>query len=382
MSQPKPKIVVLNSNYPSASNLYGDVFVHSRLQHYQKDFDILVIGYRPFENSNKYEYEGINVQNLDNKPAFIKALKDANPAIIAVHFVGGWYYKAFLKSLTIPVVIWIHGEEALGWYRRLYYFSLGKMQELGKFVVRNIYQLACVRKIISLSNEKKFISFVFVSEWMRKIAETDTLSAIKNYSIVPNPIDTDIFPYREKTVEMSRKILLIRSFETKKYANDVAIKAILLLQDNPIFPKLNFSIYGKGRFFEKLTAPLKGLRNVELHNHFIPHKEISEVHKEHGVFLCPTRQDAQGVSMCEAMSSGLVPISSNNTAIPEFLKHRETGFLTNNAAEVAAAILELVSAPALFQSMSKNAAEDIRSKAGHENVIARELTLLKERLNK
>ena len=47
-----------------------------------------------------------------------------------------------------------------------------------------------------------------------------------------------------------------------------------------------------------------------------------------GIFICPTRQDAQGVSMCEAMSSGLVPITLYNTAIPECLPNDER--LVNN----------------------------------------------------
>ena len=43
------------------------------------------------------------------------------------------------------------------------------------------------------------------------------------------------------------------------------------------------------------------------------------MHKKNGIFMVPTRLDSQGVSRDEAMSSGLVPITNNVAAIPEFV---------------------------------------------------------------
>ena len=39
---------------------------------------------------------------------------------------------------------------------------------------------------------------------------------------------------------------------------------------------------------------------------------------DHGVYLCPTRFDTQGVMLGEAMSSGMVTITNPVAAIPEF----------------------------------------------------------------
>ena len=381
MSHNKPTLVILNSNYPSKENLYGDVFVHSRLKYYLSDFHIIVIGYRPWEVSRSYEYEGITVFNHASKADFVADITSKKPDVIGIHFVGGWYYDAFLKNLKIPVVIWIHGEEALGWYRRLYYFNLKSLHKLAVFAAKNVYQLYHVRRIINLSNKSGNIKFVFVSNWMKTITETDTATNIRHYSIIPNPIDTTLFQFAEKDQEQAKKVLLIRSFESKKYANDIAMKAISILKDKAIFNSLQFEIYGKGKFWDKLTAPVKTLPNVKLHNHFLENHQIPLVHKGFGIFLCPTRQDAQGVSMCEAMSSGLVPITSNNTAIPEFVKDKETGYLTNSAEEVAAAIEQLATDLQLRDQMARNASTSIKEKAGHSIVIAAELKILTEGLH-
>ncbi|MBS0028548.1 glycosyltransferase family 4 protein [Chitinophaga sp. 22321] len=378
MLKKRPKLVILSSNYPSYENHYGDGFVHSRLKYYTIDFDIVVIGYRPFEASRNYVYEGITVHNHSRKSDFVADIDAEKPDVMGIHFVGGWFYDAFLKKLTIPVFIWVHGEEALGWYRRMYYMNWKKIREFLTYVAKNVFQLFHLRRIIRHSNKNSNIKFIFVSEWMKKIAETDTFCKIKHFNIIPNPIDTSLFQYKEKTLEKSRKILLIRSFETRKYANDIAVAAINLLRAKEIFPTLQFDIYGKGKFYDKITASVADLENVNLHNHLIPNHEIPAVHSEFGIFLCPTRQDAQGVSMCEAMSSGLVPVTTDNTAIPEFVENGKTGYLTSNAEELALAIEKLVNDYPQFSYISKNASEAIKLKSGHETVIAAELKLLNE----
>ena len=60
------------------------------------------------------------------------------------------------------------------------------------------------RQLIFMHNfirkEKINKEFVFVSEWMKNILEKDSLSKgkIKNYHIIPNVIDENVFNYIEK----------------------------------------------------------------------------------------------------------------------------------------------------------------------------------------
>jgi glycosyltransferase involved in cell wall biosynthesis len=211
---------------------------------------------------------------------------------------------------------------------------------------------------------------------MRKITETDTLSKIKNYSIIPNPIDTELFSYNEKPVELRKKVLLLRSFDSRKYANDISVEAILLLSKKDFFKEFSFTIIGKGNLFESTLAPITHLSNVTIKKGGVRQVLIPELHREHGIFLCPTRQDAQGVSMCEAMSSGLVPITSNNTAIPEYVEDGKTGILTNSPQEVADAMEDLLLNPDKFQSVSAGAARSMRELCDIETISKKELTLI------
>ena len=87
--------------------------------------------------------------------------------------------------------------------------------------------------------------------------------------------------------------------------------------------------------------------------------------------------DTQGVSRGEAMSSGLVPIASNCTAIPEFVDEK-CGILIppESYVELADAIEKLYNDPDLFMKLSEGAAKRVRSQCSKEHTIDKELKLI------
>jgi glycosyltransferase involved in cell wall biosynthesis len=92
-----------------------------------------------------------------------------------------------------------------------------------------------------------------------------------------------------------------------------------LLSNEPFFNELEFRLIGDGALFEETVAPLRDYPNITVERRFLTQNEIAALHKEYGIFLCPSRWDSQGVSRDEAMSSGLVPVTSSIAAIPEFV---------------------------------------------------------------
>lgn len=368
------KILLLDSDYPSAENLYGNVFVHTRVKEYIKQAEIKVVSF--FREMPDHQYEGIKVKHVSKTSEVLAEYFSYKPDAVFIHFYDRRLFP-LLQEAKIPVIIWVHGYEALGWYRRLFNFTpYWLLRNVHRLAYDNMMQMIGFRRLISFANKSKNIRFVFVSNWMKKVSEQDSLASIKQYSIIPNPINCSLFAFNEKPVELRKKILLLRPFHSNKYANDIAIAAIIELSKRSFFDDLEFTICGQGKLFDTLTAQLAGFRNVYLQNSFIPNKEIPALHKEHGIFLCPTRQDAQGVSMCEAMSSGLVPVTSDNTAIPEFVKNKFSGILAKSARELADAIEFLYNNPSVFAELSRNAANSIRERCDINKVIQKELSLL------
>jgi glycosyltransferase involved in cell wall biosynthesis len=113
-----------------------------------------------------------------------------------------------------------------------------------------------------------------------------------------------------------------------------------------------------------------------MHEQYVAQAEIPALHAEHGVMLCPTRQDSQGVTMCEAMSSGLVPLATRNAAIPEFVTDGIGGLLSASSREIADQLLRLHDDPELFARLSRGAAREVCHKCELTHVIARELEIL------
>lgn len=369
------KLLILDENYPHLDNLMGDVFVHVRAKEYAKRHTVQVFSF--FHKKRALEYEGIPVQFFDEITELAQAVAAFRPDKIIIHFYQSWMLEKIIKRETVPVIIWVHGYEALGWYRRLFNYSWYSPVLLS-FIRRNTYQQFHINRLIHFANKTGRVSFVFVSDWMRKIAEADSIARVKNKAIIANPIDTKLFAYKQKDAEQRKHILLLRSFGTRKYANDVSAEAIRILSKKPFFNELRFTIIGQGQLFKTITTPLQQFKNVTLEEKAVRQVLIPDLHATHGIFLCPTRQDAQGVSMCEAMSSGLIPITSFNTAIPEFVSHKTTGYLTGGANEVADAIEELFYNPDLFLKMSHQTAASIRSICSLDIIVKKELLIIEE----
>ena len=221
--------------------------------------------------------------------------------------------------------------------------------------------------------------FVFVSEWMKDILENDshTKGKIKKYTIIPNVIDNTIFDYNKKKETDRLNILSIRPYASKKYANDLSVETILKLSQKDYFNKLHFTFYGDGKLFDKTLAPIKDFSNVSINKRFLKQDEISKLHKQNGVMLIPTRQDAQGVSMCEAMSSGLVVITSDNTAIPEYMNNK-AGYLCKNVEDMVNAVEDIYNNPKSFLKKSEYASEFINGLCAPEIVIKKELDIIRK----
>ena len=370
----KTKYLVVSPGYPSEDNKYNNAFVHSRVKKYQES-GIAVDVFSYSKKSSHYNYENVDVIE-GNKDNLINMLKRNKYHKILIHF-GFWYIvKPIIKTVpNIPLIIWVHGTEGLGWYRRFFAFNLKKPYRFLGYILINTRQMIFVHNFIRNKNIDK--TFVFVSNWMKNIYEKDSLSKnkIDKYQIIPNVIDKDNYKYLEKKENDRLNILSIRTYQSKKYANDLSVKAILELSKEPFFKNLKFTFYGDGRLFDETLKPIKNMKNVTIYRKFLNAKEISEAHAKNGLMLIPTRQDAQGVSMCEAMSSGLVPITSNNTAIPEYV-NSSCGYLTNNYHEIALAIKTLYNNPKLFVKMSKKASEFIQKKCAPKIVIQKEVDLI------
>lgn len=372
-------ILTVVTGYPSEKDKYNNNFVHTRVKAYIRegmDSEVFIIG----TNQAPYSYDGVDVSYGTSEGLFNRVNSDKAITCVCFHFLDIQMLKAIQKFRSdVSITIFVHGNEALWWYERIFpdkFADLIHMLKFIKYAVKNTVSINYIKRRINTLGDN--VNIVCVSEWMKNIAVKNWKideSRIKTH-IIPNIIDENIFPYKEKDPDSRFNILMIRSFTNGKYALDIAMEIIKELQEYPEKDRLKISVYGDGWLYEKYTSRIKEFPNVVLHRKMLPHSDISGVHAQNGIFLCPTRQDAQGVSMCEAMSSGLVPISSDNTAIPEFLPS-EYRLAFNSPKESARRIIEIIRNPAEYSILSKEVSAFIRQKCSVQKTTNKELELMR-----
>jgi glycosyltransferase involved in cell wall biosynthesis len=359
------RVGIICPDYPDKEKS-AYAFVHARAKLYQKN-GIFARVFIPSNSENSYILDNIQVIKSKNNN-LLNFINEFNPDILAVHFPT---YKiiSFLKKTDLPQVAWIHGHEIL------WKFRLGPSKNILDYIKkrvvlipRELYQICKVRNFLDRVEYS-----VFVSNWMLKSAERNSLKKYKNAVIIPNPVDTELFRYRQP--QNISKAISLRSFNNTKYGLDIAIKAYANVSQS------HLHIYGQGRFKNKyIRLVQKTNSNTQIIDQSIEHNKIPDLYRPYGFFIAPSRVEAQGLAMCEAMSCGLPVIATNVGGIPEFVRDGIDGYLVppNNPAELRRAVFKLTSDPQQFIRMSRNAAEHIKHKCSKEIIIAKEIEIIQK----
>ncbi|MDY6894729.1 MAG: glycosyltransferase family 4 protein, partial [Thermotogota bacterium] len=378
----KGDYLVVDNEYPSLDDIYRHVFVHRRVEAYiESGAKVDVFRIRPEATLGYHKYENVEciTGSADNLHSL---LSTGRYKTVIVHFLDTEKWRVLRHYVdSMRVIVWVHGSEVQPYHRRKFNYKTDS--EKVKAKKKSEQRMALWRELFT--NIHPNLHFVFVSKYFAEEVMEDIGLRLPedHYSIIHNPINTNLFTYIPKTVEQRKKVLSIRPYSSMKYANDLSVKAILELANKPWFKEMEFRIIGDGLLFEETLAPLRKFDNVIIEKKFLTQRDIALLHKEYGIFLVPTRMDSQGVSRDEAMASGLVPVTNSVAAIPEFVDDT-CGILAEaeDHKELANGIERLVKDSELFLSMSSAAAFRVRKQADEKNIIDAELSLIKSNKNK
>ena len=376
----KSKKLVLTKQYPSYTDIYKYGFLHTRVKAYKENNNLVDIFRISKEPDILYrEFEGVDISCGDAK-LLEETLSSGQYDHVLVHLVDTYMWSVLEKFIDkIKVTIWVHGAEIDTWDKRAYNFKDMSEEEIARQKKLSDARVKFWKSILS----KKYpnLHLVFVSEYLKN----DSLAGIgidldkESYSIVHNYIDTKLFEYQKKDSNFRKKIFSVRPYHSHRYANDTAAEAIKILSKKEFFEDLEFCLIGDGKLFDIITEPLREYQNVKLEKRFLLQSQIAQYHKKYGIFLVPTRGDSQGVSRDEAMASGLVPVTTRTSAVPEFVDEN-CGILAEpeSPEELANAIEYLYKNPDEFTKLSYNAYKRVSTQCSFENTIARELRIINE----
>lgn len=372
------KYLLVANAYPSETKIYSNAFLHTRVKAYQEqglDVEVVILSTRVVFDE---QFDGVTVKYLDENQ-LADYVNTHHFETIMFHFMNLKMFEALkMFEREQRIVIWLHGFEAEPWYSRYYNFTETNKTFLTQLERKDTHyekQKEMFKALYQMDN----VTFVFVSRSYKELYVDPYIGVVpERYHIIPNLINTDMFPYYKKDGNARFSICNIRPYTAKNYANDITRDVILALSKKRYFNQLQFHLYGDGKLFKELTAPLKKFNNVHLNQGFVKPSDISLVHQESGIYLGPTRHDSQGVSLCEAMCSGLVPISNDIGAIAEFVEHGKTGFLArrDNVQDMVDYIERLINDEALFLQMSDYAHRSIVNLLNKERIVNKEIEVI------
>jgi len=359
------RIAILAPGYPRPGAPDEYAFVHARALLYRAwGHEVAVFVPRP---ATEFAMDGVPVSWAPARE-LADRIRRFRPDALA-HHAPNFRTIPAARRVDCRQVSWLHGHEVLFSLRRVHYVSgpWARLFKLAKLLPLNFYQLALARGFLPSQDR-----LVFVSDWMRRAAERHTRRQYPKAVVIPNPVDTELFSYRLDPANLRRGVAA-RSFNSTKYGLDLAIRAFAGLT------AADLTIVGSGPLadrFARLIAETGA--NAELQARRIPHDGMPALFGAYGFFLAPSRVEAQGVAMCEAMACGLPVIATRIGGIPEFVEHGVEGLLVppEDPPAIRAAVEALVSDPSRQLEMSRRARARVEAQCGPATVTRRELAVL------
>lgn len=361
------RIALFAPGYPTDEVPYNFAFVHARARLYANaghEVRAFALG---IERS--YVHDEIRAAT-GTGDTIVRAIRAFAPDVLALHGPS-FRMIAVAERLDIPGVTWVHGHEAL-FSLRAVAAARGVMDKTAralKAVPRNVHQLRTIRKFLPTQR-----AVVFVSRWMQEEAQRHTMRRYDNAVVIPNPIDTNLFSYR---LDPGNRVqgVTTRGLDSTKYGLDVAIRAFAGLD------AASLTVVGTGALEKKLRRLIHRTRSrARLDARFVPHRKMPELFSRFGFFVAPSRVEAQGVAMCEAMACGLPVVATRVGGIPEFVTHMKEGLLVppEDPETLRAAVVDLLRDEARYLEMSRAARERMEKQCASSLLTAREIAVLEE----
>lgn len=238
------------------------------------------------------------------KNAFLSAMDEEilkfKPDVIHASHI--WILADLAASFNIPLVITAHGTDLIG------YRKGAEFRESANRAVDKAYKIVT----ISEDNEK------LVLETFKGI--DDKILLMKN-GYDPNVFYQEEYDKNEvlKELGINKKYNKVVSFAgkfTKFKGIDLLLKAAKIYQRDDVITL----ICGDGELFEEMNLLAKklGLKNVVFLGNQ-PHEVLRKIYNIADVSLIPSRNEAFGLVVIEALACGAPVIGTNQGGIPEII---------------------------------------------------------------
>lgn len=327
------KLAIVTSRYPKENQPYNHMFVHVRALYFQAqgvDVTLLV----PAKKKETYVFEGIPVKEATSTE--IAADLGAYD-VLYLHLLnqyptqdGGFEIYNKIIEKKYKTAIYLHGSDTLIYPDGFFDFKW-TLRGVAKYCYTNGWKRYYMARFFHQLIKNRSHAIITPSNWLA--TRVATIYDLKNeqINIIPNGIDVHTFA-KSGGFENRYKILCIRPLNSE-YPVEDCVRLMCYLPE-----KFTLNIYGQGDDYNKIIHLIKewNLENrVTIEDCFFGREELPQLFQQYGIFNAFSKSDTQGVTMCEALASKLLVLSTNKTAIPEFIKDDHSGLLYDEKEDLA-----------------------------------------------
>lgn len=371
-------VLVITPMYPSEAKPYAATFVDSKVQQYKKhNIKVDVVTVSNFNTEvYRYKYNGVTINKMSYNELRHIIRKNKYKKIL-IHFLDYEIGNTILSCDTddTQILVYCHGADVDLWNQDIFcpYFS-----EKISFTSDEVLEKEKRREMLQKFDEMDNVKWIFNTEWNLNNAKKATGISFKNNEIIPCVIDRERFKFSKRNAEDRLKILIIKKMDDiKQYAVDIAVRTIIKLAKKPYFNELTFTIIGAGDAQNRLTAPLRKYKNINIIDGFYQNSEMNNIFQENGILFAPTRYDTQGVTAGEAAMSGMAVITSKNTGFSDVIPEKKGLFFDNSNIEDAVGIFDKIyEDPGFFEASCERIHDSVVNFATVEK-IEKEIELIR-----
>jgi len=348
------KVLVITSRYPSENNPYNHMFVHIRCVEMLRQGINLEV-FVPSDQYKNFVFEGVEVRMLPSKEIVKHFTMDK---VLYLHLLNiypfssanGWVIYKYILKHNLPFAMYIHGNEVQKYTSRIYEFNY-RIKDVLKWIKKDVFVIPKMKYFVGQTSKIGNKVLIFPSKWMKEEMERNLNCKISRFEIIPNGIDTSFFSYQNHS-EYRFKLLTIRSLSSKVYDIEKTIEVMSHLPE-----RFTLDIYGQGVYIKKYQKLINKKRldnRVKIIPTFVEKEEMRNLFRNYGIFISTTKMDSQGITMMEAISAGLLVVTTDNSSKREFLVHKINGILGKSPKEIADRICEACNNEIIFSELTKN----------------------------
>lgn len=208
----------------------------------------------------------------------------------------------------------------------------------------------------------------FASQFLKQ----DALQAgkpVAQAKVIHWGVDIEQFPCRNPSWTSVKRLLYVGQLVYHKGVH-TAIETLKLLEEKYGYQTVEFTIVG-GTIIPEYEAHLRklvrslGLGKKIRFTGFLPRENLPSIYREHDILIVPSIWDEPfGITILEAMSSGLAVVGTATGGSAEILQHEVNGlvFPKEDAQACAAQIVRLLENRDLFERIRLNGRQTVEQK--------------------